>query len=93
MCFHTLDGRLTLAEYDLFQDFVVRALLIHLVRNDKAGAATVPLRLAQPLFVPTYPDPLMLPYGEQPVAVSVLLRDIAANPLPWLRDLGRWLFA
>ncbi|MGC2855129.1 hypothetical protein ACM64Y_06610 [Novispirillum sp. DQ9] len=84
-----LPGRLSVEEYRLFEDFLVRALLVHLVRNDAAGALTVAARLREPDHLPACP-PAVAPDAPG-VPVRALLREVAENPVPWLRDARWWL--
>ncbi len=83
-------GRLTVAEYRLFEDFLVRALVVHLVRKDPAGAVSVAPRLREPDHVPACPAASHAS-GSPPRLRAAILREIIENPRPWLRDAWHWM--
>lgn len=83
-----LPGRLNIAEYRAFEDFLIRALLMHLVRNDAAGAASVAARLREADHVPAC-LPVAAPSAPR-VPLRPLLREMVENPVPWLRDAWTW---
>ncbi len=83
-------GALELDEYRLFEDFLVRALVLHLVPNAREGVDKIRARLAAPDAVA---DPAALAAALPEPSSGAPLRDwiveIAQNPLPWLRRLAR----
>lgn len=88
-----LPGRLSIEEYQLFEDFLVRALTIHLVGNDGMGRASLIQRLGTGHYVPRCPDLDRLPLHDatRDGFRRTVLREILENPRPWLRDGWNWL--
>lgn len=89
----TLDSRLTLDGYRLFEDFLVRALTIHLVGNDGMGRASLLPRLANEKMVPRCPDVARMPTRDaaQVGRRRLMMAEMIDNPVPWLRDGWFWL--
>ncbi len=56
-----LEGRLSLAEHRAFEEFLMRALVIHLIPNDRRGAAQAAARLAVRDHVPSLAEARPLP--------------------------------
>ena len=76
-----LEGRLSLAEYRAFEEFLMRALVLHLVPNDRTGAAQIAPRLAVPNHVPTLEEarpPLCIHPSRRRIAAEALVNPVAA---------------
>jgi hypothetical protein len=82
-----IEGRLTLAEYRALEDFMVRALLLHLVSDRPEGVAKIGARLADPGHIPAL-DEVSFTEEEPRPRLSELIGNIAANPLALLRFFG-----
>jgi hypothetical protein len=81
-----VDGRLSLAEYAAFEEFLIRALVIHLVPNDRRAAAQLAPRLAFPNHVPTLEEAPLFGYPRPGFWRSAV--DALAGPVAALRLLG-----
>lgn len=83
-----VQGTLSLDEYRGFEDYMTKALLLDLYRNDALSQTRL-----HSLLSDTKPDwdwpALFTPPQEGPTLPS--LADIVANPCPWLRDGVRWI--
>lgn len=81
----TLHSTLTISEYQLFEDFLVRSLLIHLIRNDVQGGARLLDRLqGHPASLPELGD--LIPATVEP-GLARLIRDVLYHPTAWARDV------
>ncbi|HLO76423.1 MAG TPA: hypothetical protein VK196_08205 [Magnetospirillum sp.] len=85
-----LGGRLSIDEYRAFEDFLVRALLMHLVANSPEGAAKVAKRLAQPHHVPTVDEARLFQPARQS-RVHVVAQALANPVATALLARARWL--
>lgn len=85
-------GTLDLAEYRLFEDFLVRALLLHLVPNAAEGATTIGERLTHRSHVPDATGIVRALPADEPTedpGLLVWIAEIVRNPRPWLHMLKR----
>lgn len=76
-------GRLTLAEYRAFEDFMVRALVLHLVPNSREGVGKVVRRLAEVHHLATLDEAELFPSARR--SAWTTLRRAVANPTALVR--------
>jgi hypothetical protein len=79
-----LDGRLTLTEYRALEDFLVRALVLHLVSDRPDGAAKIARRLAEPNHIPSL-DEVLFTEREPRRKLLDWIGAVADNPIAFLR--------
>lgn len=77
-----VEGRLRLAEYRAFEDFLVRALVFHLVPNAPEGVAKIAARMGEPGHVPSLDEVELFP-AETP-SLRRLIGRALANPIALL---------
>ncbi len=82
-------SRLSLAEYRAFEDFLARALVLHLVPNTAEGARKIAARLAEPHHVPSLAEADL--FAPAKTSVLAAVRRAMANPTALARLVGaRW---
>jgi len=82
-----IQGTLTLDEYNAFEDYMTKTLLLDLYRNDGLGTARLHSMLTGGGLESDW-QALLTPPQSGPTLPS--FKDIATNPCPWLRDAWRW---
>jgi hypothetical protein len=83
-----VDGLLTLDEYRRFEDFLARALLLHLVPEGEEGVGKVASRLADPNHVPSLRECDLSPSAR--VSRRQTMANALASPVAALRLLTTW---
>lgn len=79
------EGRLSLAEYRRFENFMAVALVVHLVPNTAEGMSKMRERLSRPQAAPTAPDIYEQLLAPRPVTPG--WREFISNPVPWALNL------
>jgi hypothetical protein len=83
-----VDGALSLDEYRKFEDFLARALLLHLVPEGKEGVGKIAARLAEPNHVPSLRE---CDFSPAPGFLRrQTLANAIANPAAALRLATTW---
>ena len=79
-----LASRLSLAEYRALEDFLVRALVLHLVSDRPEGPEKIAVRLREPGHIPG-PGEVRFTEREPPRRFSDLMAEMIANPFGFHR--------
>jgi hypothetical protein len=85
---HGLDGALSLDEYRMFEDFLARALLLHLVPEGREGVGKIAARLAESNHVPALRE---CDFSPTPRLLRLqTMANAIANPAAALRLATTW---